>query len=387
MLADRLVPSETDGCRNGTLREYFVPEVEKGDFRSRIMAAVDDKPSRPVNQTPQSQNEAGANVTGGVSASAAAPAAVAEPAAPFPSPAQPGQDTRAQQPSKQQRDESIRAGKRRMERMEPKRDNAQRTIAASSEKARQPKVEQVKDTKDAEQVKVKDTQKQKAAPTAPGADSPASNTDSSQVRQKPTPTLPKQYRLQVRLFDGSTVRSSFSPSQTIRKDVRSWLDGQLPDETQPYNLKHILTPLPNRTLSVPEEDKTLEDLRLGPSANLVMVPVPSYSEAYASTSSPPVRAVSSVFNLAYSAASAVGEMTSSFLGYGQTASESTEGGPANTAPSSTNSDGAQRSHPAPTGGPIIRTLRDHREGRDDSQLYNGNQVCMEVLSMALLICC
>lgn len=51
----------------------------------------------------------------------------------------------------------------------------------------------------------------------------------------------EEYRLQVRLFDGSSVRSSFSPLDTIHDGVRPWLDRQCADGTCPYTLKHILT--------------------------------------------------------------------------------------------------------------------------------------------------
>lgn len=188
---------------------------------------------------------------------------------------------------------------------------------------------------------------------------------------KPKPPVPRgppqEYRLQVRLFDGSSVRSTFTPKQTIGKDVRSWLDQQMIDDNRPYNLKHILTPLPSRTLSVSEESQTLEKLGLGSTANLVMVPVQSYTSAYAaSASSLPVRGVSAVYNVASSVASTAASFVGSFLGYGQTE-----------APREPE---ASSSQPAPTprntrsSGPNIRTLHDQRNDGRDSQLYNGNQV-------------
>ena len=188
---------------------------------------------------------------------------------------------------------------------------------------------------------------------------------------KPKPPVPRgppqEYRLQVRLFDGSSVRSTFTPKQTIGKDVRSWLDQQMIDDNRPYNLKHILTPLPSRTLSVSEESQTLEKLGLGSTANLVMVPVQSYTSAYAaSASSLPVRGVSAVYNVASSVASTATSFVGSFLGYGQTE-----------APREPE---ASSSQPAPTprntrsSGPNIRTLHDQRNDGRDSQLYNGNQV-------------
>jgi UBX domain. len=80
--------------------------------------------------------------------------------------------------------------------------------------------------------------------------------------QDPKPIVPRgpptEYRLQVRLFDGSSVRSSFTPTQSIRNDVRAWLDQKMEDDNRPYNLKHILTPLPVKLCPSPKNRKLSE---------------------------------------------------------------------------------------------------------------------------------
>lgn len=188
---------------------------------------------------------------------------------------------------------------------------------------------------------------------------------------KPQPQAPRgppsQYRLQVRLFDGRSIRSSFLPTQTIRGDVRPWLDQQMADDHRPYNLKHILTPLPSRTISVTEESQTLQDLGLGSTANLVMVPVESYTEAYSAAGSLPVRAISGVYNVVSSVAGTATGLVGSFLGYGPSA-------PANEPASSPSPSTENARRPRPSGS-NIRTLRDQQDERGNSQLYNGNQVC------------
>lgn len=204
--------------------------------------------------------------------------------------------------------------------------------------------------------------------TSTATNKATSLTDEAPKSKPPVPQgPPNQYRLQVRLFDGRSVRSSFSPTQTIRGDVRPWLDQQTVDDHRPYNLKHILTPLPSRTLSVTEESQTLQDLGLGSTANLVMVPVQSYTEAYSAAGSLPVRAISGFYNAVSSAAGTATELVGSFFGYGA-------GTPANEPTSSPppSTENARRPRPP---GPNIRTLRDQQNGRGDSQLYNGNQVC------------
>lgn len=177
---------------------------------------------------------------------------------------------------------------------------------------------------------------------------------------------PTEYRLQVRLFDGRSVRSSFTPTQSIKNDVRPWLDQQMEDDNRPYNLKHILNPLPSETLSVAQESQTLRDLGIGSTANLVMVPVSTYTDAYSAAGSLPVRGISAVYNLATSAATTATGLVGSFLGYGST-TPATES--ASSVPQSTGT--TQRPRNA---GPNIRTLRDQQDGRGNSQLYNGNQV-------------
>lgn len=100
-------------------------------------------------------------------------------------------------------------------------------------------------------------------------------------------------RIQVRLFDGSTIRNSFPAEATVAKEVRSWIDGEVSKKAvsgasssgQPYNLKLILTPLPNRTIEAGEEDGAISDLDgVQGSATMVMVPVRGYVDSYSGSS-------------------------------------------------------------------------------------------------------
>lgn len=213
-------------------------------------------------------------------------------------------------------------------------------------------------------------------PAKPATTKTTKTTKQPQEEPKPQPARPKgppkEYRLQVRLFDGSSVRSTFTPKQTIGKEVRSWLDQQqqMTGENRPYNLKHILTPLPSRTLSFGEESQKLEDLGLGSTANLVMVPVQSFTSAYSSAgSSLPIRGISAVYNTAYSVASTTASFFGSFVGYGQNSSP-----PSEPEPSSTSTPAPDSSRNRRPSGPNIRTLHDQPSDGRDSQFYNGNQV-------------
>ncbi|KAK0656467.1 hypothetical protein B0T16DRAFT_425035 [Cercophora newfieldiana] len=84
--------------------------------------------------------------------------------------------------------------------------------------------------------------------------------------------------LQVRLLDGSTIRSKFSSHDTL-KDVRQWVDDTTKGDIhgggkKGYIFRILLTPLPSKTVDVTEEGKALRDLGLTPSATLILVPAP-----------------------------------------------------------------------------------------------------------------
>ncbi|KAK4174046.1 hypothetical protein QBC36DRAFT_380508 [Triangularia setosa] len=89
--------------------------------------------------------------------------------------------------------------------------------------------------------------------------------------------------IQVRLFDGSTLRSRFSSTDTL-KDVRQWVTENRKDGKRPFNFKILLTPLPSKTVDATEEEKTLQELELTPSCTLILLPVPKYSSAYSRSS-------------------------------------------------------------------------------------------------------
>ncbi|KAI1736311.1 hypothetical protein F4680DRAFT_469230 [Xylaria scruposa] len=86
--------------------------------------------------------------------------------------------------------------------------------------------------------------------------------------------------LQVRLMDGSTMRSRFASDKTLGTDVRQWIDTERTDGDAPYSFRVVLTPQPNKVIEPQEEIKSLLSLGLAPSATLVLIPT-RYSVAYA----------------------------------------------------------------------------------------------------------
>lgn len=365
--------------------DYFVPDISKEDFRYRLLAKLDESRA-PVQQDVGNAGAAGSETVSAPVASDApapapvssapipAPAPVAEPA-PTPAPAQPAPQPSTTEPE-QPRDATIREGKRRVDdaRVEQYRPSPTKKLQQQKQEPA-PKPTPRPATQES---KPKPKPAPKEKPSAAAA--PKEPTSEPAERRQPSP--PKQYRLQVRLFDGSSVRSSFTPAQTIRNDVRPWLDSQM-EERSPYNLKHILTPLPNRTLTIADEEQTLAELGLGSSANLVMVPIQSYTEAYSGAgASLPVRAVSSAYGLVSSAVGTATGLVGSFFGYGTTQSSGNEAAPApGTASSGSNDAGRRRVNASR--GPIIRTLRDAQNEGNDRQFYNGNQVSTLMLTISV----
>ncbi|KAL8772039.1 MAG: hypothetical protein Q9209_002705 [Squamulea sp. 1 TL-2023] len=180
----------------------------------------------------------------------------------------------------------------------------------------------------------------------------------------------QQCSLQVRLFNGQTIRAKFTPDQTLSKDVRIWIAEQRTDGDTPFTLKQIVTPSPSRTITISEEEQNLQSLGLLPSATLVMVPIQGYTNAYTGDRG----VIGKVVSLGYNAASSGGNMVvgalGTFLGFGraEAGSEQTSGhDESNSAPG-----------PAAAGkGTRFRIWR-QIEGEDtDHQLYNGNQLNFE----------
>ncbi|QUC19853.1 uncharacterized protein UV8b_04094 [Ustilaginoidea virens] len=115
--------------------------------------------------------------------------------------------------------------------------------------------------------------------------SQSSNGQSSSAALTPSPSTSASSRsgeftsVQVRLFDGSTIRSRFKTSSPVRH-IRNWVDESRTDGRLPYAFKQLLTPLPNRPIDDTEEGKSLGDMCLSPSSTLVLVPIPRYASAY-----------------------------------------------------------------------------------------------------------
>ncbi|PQE13447.1 UBX domain-containing protein [Rutstroemia sp. NJR-2017a WRK4] len=186
--------------------------------------------------------------------------------------------------------------------------------------------------------------------------------------------------LQIRLFDGSTIRSRFPSSSTLNKE---WIDEQRTDDT-PYVFKQILSPLPNRNISMTEEVMDVKSLGLMPSATLrspagltlgrctdtdggfrlILVPVHEYASSYEGSNTPGLlwRGISGGYRLgSWGLNQIMGSLRNIVNGPATNPTES---------PSTTTSTTATPAN-------NLRSLRDRHRDTDDHQLYNGNTLNFE----------
>lgn len=195
----------------------------------------------------------------------------------------------------------------------------------------------------------------------------------------------KEVHLNVRMFDGHTVRHTFPRTATLQNDVRPRVDAEFtaraesPHEKHPpYHFKQILAPLPSREISASQESEALGDIDLAPSATLVLVPIKGYSVAYSGASGGLPGVVTGLFR------SALGliMMLFGFIGtiFGPRAVAESPVASESRAPvqeQQRQRDASQReTQRSSTPSNIrIRTLADQRRGEPRNQtFYNGNQV-------------
>jgi hypothetical protein len=183
--------------------------------------------------------------------------------------------------------------------------------------------------------------------------------------------------LQIRLFDGSSLRTRFDPSATLATSVRTYISENSQTDI-PYEFRQILLPNPSRNISVGEEGESLMSLGLTPSATLVLVPIKGYTDAYTTTGGSLVsKGFNAGFGLLSGAASMLGSAVGGVMGYASGGAGDRQGpymsGTGDQREAS-NVEGDRMAHSA-GGGINIRTLGDQRRDKGQStELYNGNQV-------------
>ncbi len=179
---------------------------------------------------------------------------------------------------------------------------------------------------------------------------------------------------------------ALEPSQRTNTDsefIHTYRIDQQKSDDVPYTFKLVLTPMPNRTLSISKEEETLQSLGLTPSATLVIVPVQGYIAAYSGGPGIISKGASAGYNVVSAGAGIVTGALGTLLGLGR----ATAPGELPDVHETTTQGNAEADATGTGPGINIRTLQDQRDGSDDHQLYNGNQVMCPIgyqLKLALI---
>ncbi|KAH8882678.1 hypothetical protein GQ53DRAFT_847436 [Thozetella sp. PMI_491] len=377
--------------KNADLREYIAAGVSREDFFSRLLKAL--QPAQPP-ATPAAPQQAQA-----VSSQSSAPSATPSTTDSSSGQATPSSSQSAattdRVPSRMAEQAARVAAQRKKEAEEAKRKLAEEAKAkamaddspADREKTESQKhadrVRQQKRDAQAERARIlKAIEDDKAARKALQAEREAERRAAAEG-EKSAPFSPaSQLRpaagrqsehcsLQVRLFDGSTIRSKFPAGNTLAKEVRPWVDNARQDGKTPYTFKVLLTPLPNRTIDVTEEGKSLQVLGLTPSSTLILVPVQKSASAYQGGEGGNVvsRAIASI--LAFF--TGIFTLISTFFG----TLFSTAGPPQGDSSSATSAERTQARASGRDDQGRIRGFGGGDERRRDQQFYNGNSTNFE----------
>ncbi|KAF2220261.1 hypothetical protein BDZ85DRAFT_267436 [Elsinoe ampelina] len=189
--------------------------------------------------------------------------------------------------------------------------------------------------------------------------------------------------LNIRLFDGTSIRSKFSADATLTTSVRTFVTENSSTDI-PYNFRIMDLPKPARTIEISEENQSLRELGLCPNATLVLVPVRDFTDAYASQGAAGVvnKGLHLGYNVAYGAFSIVGGIFSKVTGY-QVTEEAAEGPYIARTGDNPNhlvsqKDGKRSEQLAtPTPGIKITTLKDQKGKQPAEEFYNGNTTNVE----------
>ncbi|RSL53820.1 hypothetical protein CEP54_010223 [Fusarium duplospermum] len=265
--------------KNGDLKEYITPGTSKEEFIRRVQSVFNSTTSSSAATQP---------------APAAPPSAPAQPEPPATAP--PAETPQTSTSETVRRILADRAAKLAAQREAEKKAKEERAKADRAKAAMDNDNAAAHKAADAVRKRKQQDQEERARILKRIEDDKAERRMRAEERQKQraetveTPVeavtkLPSMNKvgsmtaLQVRLFDGSTLRSRFK-SETALKEVRSWVDESRTDGKQPYTFKQVLTPLPNKNIDETEEDKAIGDLGLSPSSTLVLIPVKKYVSAY-----------------------------------------------------------------------------------------------------------
>ncbi|KAF9184889.1 UBX domain-containing protein 4 [Haplosporangium sp. Z 767] len=183
----------------------------------------------------------------------------------------------------------------------------------------------------------------------------AQNSGLTQARNDAAPALAfDTSRLNIRLFDGSSIRRTFNATDTLQQ-VRDWINENQDEENSAYNIVQLIPP---RTFT--DESKMLRDLELCPSATLVLKKIATASSAYGGSGD---GAVPTLMGYGWSALGLAGKLAStaySTVSYYNPLASTSSGG------SSSNNSNVDHTS---------RSASSKKKDRETS--YNGNSTSLE----------
>ncbi|RBA19281.1 hypothetical protein FPRO05_09384 [Fusarium proliferatum] len=356
--------------KNGELKEYITPGTSKEDFLRRVQTAFDStaappapapattqptsapeqpSPPQPQAETPVPSEQQSTPPTAAPSTSENVRRILAERAARL----------QAQKEENERKVKEERARTKEKAKAEAEAgmdtDNARAHKQAEAVRKKKQKdqeekariLKRIEDDKAERRLRAEQREKQKLD-NLKGGDVAASLVNAPETKLSSSSKSGAITALQVRLFDGSTLRNRFKTTAHL-KEVRQWVDENRGDGSQPYTFKQVLTPLPNRNIDETEEDKPLGDLGLFPSSTLVLIPVKKFTTAYDESQGIVSRVIGFILSI----------FTWIFSLFGGGDDRTGHRGPTNDAPASSQE--------------RVQSFQNRR----DQQLYNGNSLNFE----------
>lgn len=337
--------------RNGELKEYLVSGVTKEQFTSRIIRALETSPSVASNTTTSPSSSLP------IQSSPAVQDLLAERRARL-------DVHKKEQEAREKAKKEAEARKRREEfeaaaAKDPKPSADAKHAVQIKKQQQQARDDRARILKRVEDDKAERREREAERKRQVAATKSLEDVAKPGVMESSTKRSSSECALQIRLFDGSTIRSRFPSHGSLSTHVRPWIKEKQEGDT-PFNFKQVLTPLPNKTIETSEEEKSLQSLGLTPNATLILVPISTYTSAYQ-----PSNIISSSLSTGYGLLSsgfgAVGGLLGSVLGGGATTP--TED---------------QRNHgtSSGSGSTTLRTAKVEKHDQDNRQYYNGNSVSL-----------
>ncbi|CEI61093.1 hypothetical protein FVEN_g11359 [Fusarium venenatum] len=276
---------------NGELKEYITPGTSKEDFLRRVQTAFNSASSVTTPQPTSAQPPAQ------VTPQPATPTAEQTPTVSSSTSenvrrilAERATRLQAQREENERKVKDERAKTKERAKAEAEAgmttDNARAHKAAEAVKKKRQQdqeerariLKRIEDDKAERRMRAEEREKQRID-NMKGGDVAASLVSAPETKLAASTKTGGMTALQVRLFDGSTLRSRFKTNAPL-KEIRQWVDENRNDGSQPYTFKQVLTPLPNKNIDETEEDKAIGELGLSPSSTLVLIPVKKYTSAY-----------------------------------------------------------------------------------------------------------